>query len=246
MTYNRAPEYTLGDKMKKQFGARGAAVRGMRASSTSELLNRAKMGHDPRVNCSEEAFFENYRNLKHKASAQKNGYGAQRPRHTARAASNPTKTANRTKTADRRRREPKFEPITPETEIRIRKDKISFSFILILAVGAMMFMALIFSVSEVYRSTSEISQLESRLTDLQSQAELLEIKLEEKNDVELIEQIASEKLGMVGGESVQRRYITLSGGEHIEVYEDAEEENGDGVIFSSIFSSLGKFFDRFN
>lgn len=246
MTYNRAPEYTLGDKMKKQFGARGAAVRGMRASTTSELLHRAKLGQDPRVNCSEEAFFENYRNLKHTTNNAKSRNGAEKSHRTVHAANNFTKNQNRTKTADRRRREPKFEPITPETEIRISKDRISLSFILILVVGAMMFMALIFSVSEVYRSTSEISQLESQLTDLQSQAELLEIKLEEKNDVELIEQIASEKLGMVGGESVQRRYITLSGGEHIEVYEEAEEEKSDGVVFSSIFSSLGKFFDRFN
>ena len=246
MTYNRAPEYTLGDKMKKQFGERGAAIRGMRASSTSELLHRARMGHDPHVNCSEEAFFEKYRNLKHTTTAQKNRSRAERPCQTARSANSFTKTANKTKTANHRRREPKFEPITPETEIRIQKEKISFSFVLLLIVGAMMFMALIFSVSEVYRSTSEISQLESRLTDLQSQAELLEIKLEEKNDVELIEQIASEKLGMVGGESVQRRYITLSGGEHIEVYEDAEEEKSEGVVFSSIFTSIGKFFDSLN
>ena len=72
MTYNRPNEYTLGDKMKKQFSARGAAIRGMSASSTSELLNRAKMGHDPRVNCSEEAFFENYKSHKSGASEQKN------------------------------------------------------------------------------------------------------------------------------------------------------------------------------
>ncbi len=246
MTYNRPNEYTLGDKMKKQFSARGAAIRGMSASSTSELLNRAKMGHDPRVNCSEEAFFENYNSHKNGTSEQKNKVGAERPRRTVRNVGSTVKTTNRTNATDRRRLEPKFEPITPETEIRIQKEKISLSFILLLIVGAMMFMAIIFSVSEVYRSTSEISKLENQLTDLQSQAELLEIKLEEKNDVELIEQIASEKLGMVGGESVQRKYITLSGGEHIEIYEDAEEEKTDGVVFSSIFTSLGKFFDRFN
>jgi hypothetical protein len=51
---------------------------------------------------------------------------------------------------------------------------------------------------------------------------------------------------MVGGESVQRRYVTLSSGEHIEIYEEPEVEETDGVVLSSIFTSLGKFFERFD
>ena len=33
---------------------------------------------------------------------------------------------------------------------------------------------------------------------------------------------------------------------NIEIYEDAEEEKTDGVVFSSILTSIGKFFDKFN
>jgi cell division protein FtsL len=239
--------------MKKQFSARGAALGGMRASSTPELMRRAEMGRDPRVNCSEEAFFDNYRNRSSsKAGARRNAEHAR-----SRASASYAKTSGRygeaqrraepkSRTSERRRREPKFEPITPETELRVKRGSISLSFILVLVIGAMMFMSLIFSISEIYRSTTEISKLENQLAELQNHAELLELKLEEKNDVELIEQIASEKLGMVGGESVQRRYVTLSSGEHIEIYEEPEVEETDGVVLSSIFTSLGKFFERFD
>ena len=51
-------EYALADKLKQQFRGRGAAVSGMRATSTSELMHRAEMGRDPGENVSEEAFRE--------------------------------------------------------------------------------------------------------------------------------------------------------------------------------------------
>ena len=54
MTY----QYTLADKMRNQFRGRGASLSGMQASSTSELVRRAGMGHDPRVNCAQQAFRE--------------------------------------------------------------------------------------------------------------------------------------------------------------------------------------------
>ena len=62
MTYQQRGDYRLADKLKKEFHGRGADLNGMQASSTSELMRRAGMGGDPRVNCSEEAFRENYVN----------------------------------------------------------------------------------------------------------------------------------------------------------------------------------------
>ena len=57
MTYQRR-EYVLADKLKSEFKERGKDVSGMRASSTSELMRRATMGHDDRENCAEEALRE--------------------------------------------------------------------------------------------------------------------------------------------------------------------------------------------
>ena len=64
MTYQNNGDYRLANKLKREFYGRGQHLSGMQASSTSELMKRAEMGKDPRVNCSEEAFRENYRNYR--------------------------------------------------------------------------------------------------------------------------------------------------------------------------------------
>ena len=56
MMYGNTPDYQLAEKMKSRFSGRGAAVSGMRASTTSELMKRAQMGGDPSENCSELDF----------------------------------------------------------------------------------------------------------------------------------------------------------------------------------------------
>ncbi len=249
MTYDRAYNYTLGDKMKKQFRGRGAALNGMHASSTSELLKRAQMGGDPRVNCSEEAFFDSYRAQRAK-SGGRTSPRAQYSREERRAESVSYASSARRETPNAGsgqtgRKNIGPAPITPSLEISEPAKSTPYTLIIIILVGAMMLMALIFSMSEVYRATNEISRLENQLSELENHAELLEMKLEEKNDVELIERLAREELGMVGEESVQRRYISLSGGEHIEIYEEPEDEASDGVILSSVFTALGDFFGRF-
>ena len=112
----------------------------------------------------------------------------------------------------------------------------------------MMIMSIVLSFSEIYQTTSEIAQLENTLAALRDQAAELELELEEKNDIRVIEQIATEQLGMVKEDAVQRKYISLSNGEHIDIIEDesAEEEPAaSGILLSSIWSSLGNLFDYF-
>ena len=119
-------------------------------------------------------------------------------------------------------------------------------FIISLLIGTVMVMFLVFNISETYEMINEVSQLESDLDDLESVAEQLELRLEEKNDIREIENIATSKLGMVKEDSLQRRYISLSEGEHIEVFEESsDEKTSGGVLLSSVFSSLDKFFERF-
>ena len=67
-----AADYPLADELKSEFRDRGAAVSGMQASTTSELMHRAEMGNNPRVNVAEQAFRENYR-------ARQNAFGQAAP-----------------------------------------------------------------------------------------------------------------------------------------------------------------------
>ncbi len=278
MTYNRVPEYKLADKLEKQFRGRGADLRGMRATPTSELMKRAEMGRDPRVNCAEQAFRENYLNHKNgngKAAAQKsvNGYGmtqtanasftTARKTQKSRAAYGNTVHANENHRTDRAESMPKTakqtaekrervkveaHTLTPSPELRAPRKPMNFSFLFCLLVGTMMIMFLVIGISDVYQSSVKLSDLEQQITAKREYAEQLELELEEKNDIRVIEAIASEQLGMVKEDSVQRKYISLSDGEHIELIENTDDEESvaaGGMMLSSIFSSLEQFFDRF-
>ena len=51
---------------------------------------------------------------------------------------------------------------------------------------------------------------------------------------------------MVKEGPTQQKYVSLSNGERIEIFEDETKDGGEesgGVLLSSIFSSLGRFFD---
>ena len=306
MMHGNMPEYRLAEKMKSRFSGRGAAVSGMQASTTSELMKRAQMGGDPSVNCS-ELDFRNGTNRPRYANANRPvhtgssvyagpsyGYagvgttvrGTREPEPSAERrkvrpengasrsipdGTRPQNTAKKTKTASagaaKTTKKPKAKTartsgakpktkVRPQpvyaageiTEVRVEGRHMTPMFAVFLVIGTMMIMSIVLSFSEIYQTTSEIAQLENDLAALRDQAAELELELEEKNDIRVIEQIATEKLGMVKEDSVQRKYISLSDGERIDIIEDedAEEETAaPGILLSSIWSSLGNLFDYF-
>lgn len=297
MTYGNLPEYKLAEKMKSRFSGRGAAVSGMQASTTSELMKRAQMGGDPSVNCSELDFRNGanrprYANNPAYASNPAYGYtgagqpgrnarpqnpgtsahsgreignrqtrntgtsrsvpNGARPQNNAKNANNVKNTSKKTKTSGTKPK-PKVRPQpaydTGEiAEVKVEGRRMTPMFAVFLVIGTMMIMSIVLSFSEIYQTTSEIAQLENTLAALEDQAAELELELEEKNDIRVIEQVATEDLGMVREDAVQRKYISLSDGERIDIIEDetAEEETAaSGILLSSIWSSLGNLFDYF-
>jgi len=278
MTYEKVTGYTLADKLEKQFRGRGEELRGMRATPTSELMKRAEMGRDPRVNCSEQAFRESYASYKrtgemnraraeyvnYSTARQANYYStASKTAHsTASRSTGSTNAGNRSASVKssvdtrrkassssekvRERREPAT--LTPSAELRVAKRTMNPMFLLCLIVGTMMIMFLVIGISDVYQSSVKLSDLEQQLSARQKYAKQLELQLEEKNDIRVIEAIASDELGMVKEDSVQRKYISLSDGEHIELIEDNTDDNTDatgGMLLSAISSSFDQLFERF-
>ncbi len=296
MTYGNRPEYQLAEKMKSRFSGRGAAVSGMQASPTSELMRKAQMGGDPNENCSELDFRNGAgRPLRtaqnggyHPAYAAAPAYGtsgreAGQTAHSTRVRpAEPQKTAPKNPRPAPDSRNPKTEPkktqksagsgrktrnakqtkspekprsIRPQpvyaageiAEVKVEGRRMTPMFAVFLVIGTMMIMSIVLSFSEIYQTTSEIARLEADLAVLRDQAAELELELEEKNDIRIIEQIATGELGMVKEDAVQRKYISLSDGERIDIIEDetAENEAAPGVLLSSIWSSLGSLFDYF-
>ena len=294
MTYGNLPEYQLAEKMKSRFSGRGAAVSGMRASTTSELMKRAQMGGDPSVNCS-ELDFRSGANRRTDSAANSGyrpmyannpaGYGQQRsagarPQNgstgssartagmadgqarnvqgnakakSARSGSTPKNASSSKQAGAGAKAKTKTKPAAmPEngeiTEVKVEGRRMTPMFAVFLVIGTMMIMSIVLSFSEIYQTTSEIAQLENDLAALRETAAELELELEEKNDIRVIEQIATEELGMVKEDAVQRKYVSLSDGERIDIIEDETSETASaasGVLLSSIWSSLGNLFDYF-
>lgn len=161
--------------------------------------------------------------------------------HTARAESKQTDRRARYSTKDRADgRE------TVAEEIRVERKRIPAGFLFVLAFCTVMIMLIIMSVAQIYQSTRELSALERDVAALKETIGDLELALDEKNDIRLIEQMATASLGMVKEDSLQRKYISLSEGECIDLIEDPDAadavgENG-GTMLSSIFAALGDFF----
>lgn len=270
MTYQRR-EYVLADKLKSEFKERGKDVSGMRASSTSELMRRAAMGHDPRENCAEEAFRESYSKRPNGTRQTARQSTANNVNYTYRQARSAQNSANRTQTkstahsssgtkarasssgvryASSVKRAPKTVQYRPET-VNVRAEakdtarkRLSPMFVALLGVVTVMIMFLVTQISDVYKASNEIAQLENQLQTMQSEAEELKLKLDEKNDIREIEKIATTKLGMAKEDTMQRRYITLSDGERIEVIDNGEsEESSGGVMLSSIASAIENLFN---
>lgn len=249
-------EYVLGDKLKSEFRERGKDVSGMRASSTSELMKRATMGRDPRENCAEEAFRESYG----RRSAQtvnksyvKSGSAQRRSSpSSSRSGTTGSSYSERAAYASRNSAHTQKAPVvaTPygsrlreETKDTQRKT-LSPLFVVFLGVITVMIMFLVTQISDVYKISNEIAQLENKLSTMQTEADELELKLDEKNDIREIERIATDELGMAKEDTMQRRYITISDGERIEIIDNGEEnDNTGGIILSSIASAIQKLFD---
>ena len=128
-----------------------------------------------------------------------------------------------------------------QAEIAVEKKRIPVSFLLALAFCTMMIMLIIMSVAQIYQTTREISSLEKEVVTLKENIDQLELKLDEKNDIRLIEQMATASLGMVKEDSVQKKYISLSDGERVDLVETPDEpsEKGLGTMLSSVFALFG-------
>ena len=251
MTYQRTPGQNgneLAEKLRREYRNRGASLRGISATSTEELMNRAQRGRNPKVNVSEQAFAES-------VYKRASGYTGERSRRnagnsrtgvrtgTAGASMRNTGTANPGKTVPRTEM---FRESVPERqEILVEKKRFPLTFLLLLSFVTVMIMMIILSIAQIYQTTDEISALENQIRTLQTTAAELELKIEEKNDIRIIEQIATDRLGMVKEDSVQKKYVSLSDGERIELIEETSGENvegGFGSMLSSIWTAFGDFF----
>ena len=126
-------------------------------------------------------------------------------------------------------------------EIKVEKQKIPFRFILSVAVAFVLLLAMVFSFAKISEVNSELSAIEAQISAANARKAKLTLMLEEKNNLDLIEQLAIDEYHMIKEGSAQKKYITLSEGDSI-VLEADEETSGAGFT-GGMLSAVTAVFD---
>jgi cell division protein FtsB len=99
------------------------------------------------------------------------------------------------------------------------KASFPYSVVFLSLICSLMFFYMIFNYVQINERTSAVSDLKADIASLSFEAEELGTKLEQKNDLILIEQIATDKLGMVKIDEITKKYITMDPGDTITPYD---------------------------
>ena len=275
-TYRTAGNsYTTGnplcDRLQREFRGRGIGAAHVQTESTSEMIRRIQMGLDPYEGVPDpnKATVSYVTSAPRRTAAQPQRRPVQtaqpqtrqaRPAQTVRPNAAPQNKqavraagASKTKSvsaeqarrrsaaaAARRSKEKRH-----NEEIRIHAP-FPYAAVTMLSMFTVMLMVILFSFAQNYELTSEISSLENQARDLVQLERELSVQLEERDDIRVIENIAVNELGMVKNDLVENRYVSISGGDRVELAEETEgtQSAKESGIFSTMLSSLGENWDR--
>ncbi len=129
-------------------------------------------------------------------------------------------------------------------EVRVKSSPIPKSIVIAVILFTAIVMMILFSFSQINEFKREISGLESQRSELNTEISQLAIQLDLKNDVRVIEQTAREDIGMVRRNQVESKYINVAQGDRVEVLDDAQDNEEDFGIFTTLLSSFGSSWDK--
>ncbi|MCD7776505.1 MAG: septum formation initiator family protein [Firmicutes bacterium] len=109
----------------------------------------------------------------------------------------------------------------------------------------LIFFFMINSMLQNYQYKRELAEIQDEYDTLSSYAAELELSLEDRYDMNYIEEAAAE-LGMVKSSQVEEKYISLELSDVIEIYnsEDSELDGSATTLLSSLSRQLSKFFSN--
>jgi len=113
-----------------------------------------------------------------------------------------------------------------------------FSIVFMAIICTLLFMYMVYNMVQINESTVQISKLKANIVSLDKQKNELSFKLEKRNDLILIEKIATEKLGMVKLDQVTKKYVKIEHEDKIEVFDD--NADSDPNIFRNTMSGIAQ------
>ncbi len=130
-------------------------------------------------------------------------------------------------------------------EKKVRSTPISKGLVLSAIVIALIVVLMLFTLAQINEFKSEISNLESERSQLLTKIDDLNVAIDAKNDIRMIEDEATNRIGMVKSNQVATKYVTISDGERVEVVEGTEETSeGEYGVFGTLMSVMGSNWDH--
>ncbi len=134
---------------------------------------------------------------------------------------------------------------TPAAEVRIARAPFPFTALIMLSIFTVMVMVIVLSFAQNYELSSEIDTLAAQQRTLAQTEEELSLRLEERDDIRVIEDIALNEIGMVKSDLVESRFVTVSGGNRVELsLPEGEETAPRRGIFGNLLSAIGENFEK--
>ena len=123
----------------------------------------------------------------------------------------------------------------PYRRVKAKTTVAPFTLAGMLTVACLMILV-IFGYVQLFEATTRVGELQSQLNELTAQQTLLESKYESKIDLKVVQQRA-EELGMSAPRDDQVIYVSLSGSDRAEIYEE-EKTNILGEIIGAVEESI--------
>ena len=181
--------------------------------------------------------------------ARKDGFSEQ-PAKKQSAVFRDTTAENRITKANSLPREKNMAPasdytaVLPSVNAKITEKKraqMPIGTMLIMFLCATILMLLIYIGMNVNNMTHEIAVMKAEAAELQSVEQTLSSRLDTKNDLELIESIATDRLGMVRRNSVEHNYIAFGDTDTVSAY---NAENEDNPLIAGLLSAFTAGFSK--
>ena len=102
------------------------------------------------------------------------------------------------------------------------KAPVPLSIIFSCALIAVVFMYMLSLSVQIEEYTLSIDEIESQIAELKEEATQLEVQMENKYDLDEVERIATQELGMVAASSLPKKYVSVS--KEGDVWEETEKE----------------------
>ncbi len=119
------------------------------------------------------------------------------------------------------------------TRAAAAKTPVPLSIIFSCALIAVVFMYMLSLSVQIEEYTLSIDEIESQIAELKEEATQLEVQLENKYDLDEVERVATQELGMVAASSLPKKYVSVT--EEGDVWEEAEKE--EESFFEKLFGS---------